>query len=186
MLLNTDAIDNSAGVDSSDHEVNIKILLDQLIASGHLESGERTELLRSMTEDVARHVLQTNKDQNVLLLTERQRLGEWSPSFKRLMRWLEETAGLDRELEVLPSEEELERRNEAGEQTLTAPELAVLTAYAKIQLKAALVDSGLPDDEWFTATLEGYFPDQLAGVSPGSCRGTHCSGRSSPMWSPTM
>lgn len=162
VLLNTDAIDNSAGVDSSDHEVNIKILLDQLIASGHLESGERTELLRSMTEDVARHVLQTNKDQNVLLLTERQRLGEWSPSFKRLMRWLEETAGLDRELEVLPSEEELERRNEAGEQTLTAPELAVLTAYAKIQLKAALVDSGLPDDEWFTATLEGYFPDQLA------------------------
>lgn len=167
VLLNTDAIDNSAGVDSSDHEVNIKILLDQLIASGHLESGERTELLRSMTEDVARHVLQTNKDQNVLLLTERQRLGEWSPSFKRLMRWLEETAGLDRELEVLPSEEELERRNEAGEQTLTAPELAVLTAYAKIQLKAALVDSGLPDDEWFTATLEGYFPDQLAGRFAG-------------------
>ena len=161
VLLNTDAIDNSAGVDSSDHEVNIKILLDQLISSGHLQAEERTELLKSMTEDVAQHVLQTNKDQNVLLLTERQRLGEWSPSFKRLMRWLEEAAGLDRELEVLPTEVELERRNEAGEQTLTAPELAVLTAYAKIQLKAALVDSALPDDDWFTTTLEDYFPGQL-------------------------
>lgn len=161
VLLNTDAIDNSAGVDSSDHEVNIKILLDQLIASGHLRQQERTGLLRSMTDDVARHVLQTNKDQNVLLLTDRQRLGEWSPSFKRLMRWLEENGGLDRELEVLPDDEELERRAESGTQTLTAPELAVLAAYAKIQLKAALVDSGLPDDEWFTTTLEEYFPDQL-------------------------
>ncbi|GAA1454176.1 NAD-glutamate dehydrogenase [Nesterenkonia lacusekhoensis] len=161
VLLNTDAIDNSAGVDSSDHEVNIKIMLDQLITSGHLPEEERTELLKSMTEDVAQHVLQTNKDQNVLLLTERQRLGEWSPSFKRLMRWLEESAGLDRELEVLPTETELERRHEAGERTLTAPELAVLTAYAKIQLKVALVDSALPDDEWFTTTLEGYFPGQL-------------------------
>ncbi len=163
VLLNTDAIDNSAGVDSSDHEVNIKILLDQLIDSGHLQAGERTELLRSMTEDVARHVLQTNKDQNVLLLTERQRLGEWSPSFKRLMSWLEETAGLDRRLEVLPSEDELERRADAGEQALTSPELSVLAAYSKIQLKAALVDSALPDDEWFGSTLESYFPNQLTG-----------------------
>lgn len=161
VLLNTDAIDNSAGVDSSDYEVNIKILIDQLISSGHLDAEERTELLRQMTDDVAELVLTTNKDQNVLLLTDRHRMGEWSPSFKRLMDWLEESAGLDRELEVLPDDAELEERAENGLARLTSPELAVLTAYAKIQLKSALIGSTLPDDAWFSRTLEGYFPPQI-------------------------
>lgn len=161
VLLNTDAIDNSAGVDCSDHEVNIKILVDQLISSGHFEASERTELLKDMTDDVAELVLQNNRDQNVLLLTDRHRMGDWSPSFQRLMAWLEETAGLDRALEVLPSDAELEARREA-EQPLTAPELAVLIAYAKIQLKHQLVTSALPDDPWFHRSLAAYFPDQLA------------------------
>ena len=161
VLLNTDAIDNSAGVDCSDHEVNIKILIDQLISSGHLQEEERTGLLQEMTEEVAELVLQANRNQNVLLLTDRHRMGEWSPSFKRLMRWLEESGGLDRELEVLPDEEELAERAEEGLSRLTSPELAVLAAYAKIQLKGALVASSLPDDAWFSRTLQGYFPEQL-------------------------
>ncbi|WP_022871873.1 NAD-glutamate dehydrogenase [Nesterenkonia alba] len=161
VLLNTDAIDNSAGVDCSDHEVNIKILLDQLIDSGMLQAEERNELLAEMTEDVAQLVLRTNEDQNVLLLTDRQRLTEWSPSFGRLISFLEETAGLDRDLEVLPSAEELVTRTENGIAPLTAPELAVLVAYAKIQLKSALADSDLPADPWFRGTLEEYFPEQI-------------------------
>ncbi|WP_261624482.1 NAD-glutamate dehydrogenase [Nesterenkonia marinintestina] len=160
-LLNTDAIDNSAGVDCSDHEVNIKILVDQLIASGHFDADDRAQLLRDMTDDVAELVLRNNRDQNVLLLTDRHRMGDWSPSFQRLMVWLEEVAGLDRRLEVLPDDTDLEARREA-EQPLTAPELAVLVAYAKIQLKQQLVSSDLPDDPWFHGTLEAYFPDQLS------------------------
>ncbi|WP_344682679.1 MULTISPECIES: NAD-glutamate dehydrogenase [Actinomycetes] len=158
--LNTDAIDNSAGVDCSDHEVNIKILVDQLISSGHLAAEERDELLREMTDDVAELVLQTNRDQNILLMTDRHRMGDWSPSFQRLMGWLEDSAGLDRELEVLPSDAQLEERRDAS-QPLTSPELAVLVAYAKIQLKGALVASDLPDDDWFTSLLEDYFPEEI-------------------------
>lgn len=161
VLLNTDAIDNSAGVDCSDHEVNIKILIDQLIESGHLRADERTELLSSMTEDVADHVLDTNRDQNVLLMTDRHRVGEWSPSFQRLITWLEETVDLDRSIEVLPSDELFAERAAAGQRILTSPELAVLAAYSKIQLKAALVESSLPDDEWFASTLQEYFPAPL-------------------------
>ncbi|GAA1136839.1 NAD-glutamate dehydrogenase [Nesterenkonia lutea] len=160
-LLNTDAIDNSAGVDCSDHEVNIKILIDQLVESGHLRAEERSELLGSMTEDVAAHVLQTNRDQNVLLMTDRHRVGEWSPSFQRLISWLEETVDLDREIEVLPDDERFAQRAASGERILTSPELAVLAAYAKIELKAALVESSVPDDDWFTQTLEEYFPAPL-------------------------
>ena len=161
VLINTDAVDNSAGVDCSDHEVNIKILLDQLVSSGHLESAEREGLLKDMTEDVAQLVLQTNVDQNVMLLTDRHRMGDWSPSFQRLMSWLEEAAGLDRQLEVLPTDEVFQERADAGVPQLTAPELSVLMAYAKIQLKQALGGSDLPDDPWFESTLRDYFPDQL-------------------------
>ena len=158
--LNTDAIDNSAGVDCSDHEVNIKILVDQLISSGHLPAEERTELLREMTEDVAELVLQTNRAQNILLLTDRHRLGDWSPSFQRLMAWLEDSAGLDRGREVLPTDVQLEERRDAA-QPLTSPELAVLIAYAKIQLEGSLTASNVPDDDWFTSILEDYFPQQI-------------------------
>lgn len=161
VLLNTDAIDNSAGVDCSDHEVNIKILIDQLVDSGHLDAAERSELLSSMTEDVAALVLETNRDQNALLMTDRHRVGEWSPSFQRLISWLEETVGLDRDLEVLPDDDGFAERAANDQRILTSPELSVLAAYAKIQLKSALVENSVPDDDWFEDTLAHYFPAAL-------------------------
>ena len=161
VILNTDAIDNSAGVDCSDHEVNIKIFVDRMVVAGKLEASKRAEFLHSMTDEVARLVLKTNFDQNVLLLNDKQELSSWSPAFERLMDWLEEHADLDRKLEFLPSTEVLEARLAAGG-TLTAPELAVLVAYAKIQLAGALAASDLPDDPHFAATLRNYFPVQLA------------------------
>lgn len=161
VILNTDAIDNSAGVDCSDHEVNIKIFVDRMVRAGKLDPAERSEFLHSMTDEVSRLVLKTNFDQNVLLLNDKQELSTWSPAFERLMDWLEDHADLNRELEFLPSTEALEARLAAG-QSLTAPELAVLVAYAKIQLASALAASDLPDDPYFAATLRNYFPVQLA------------------------
>lgn len=162
VLINTDATDNSAGVDCSDHEVNIKILTHQLINSGHLKAEDRDDLLAQMTDEVAELVLRTNRDQNILLLTDRQRLSDWSPSFGRLITWLEERAGLDRHLEVLPTDADMHERMENGVAVLTSPELFVLAAYAKIQLKAALADSDLTQDPWFHQTLQAYFPQHLS------------------------
>ncbi|WP_460682057.1 NAD-glutamate dehydrogenase [Nesterenkonia populi] len=161
VLLNNDAVDNSAGVDCSDHEVNIKILLDRLVASGHLQERERSPLLQEMTDEVAELVLATNRDQNVLLLIDRQRIADWSPSFGRLIGWLEETVGLDRQLEEIPAAAAMEERADAGVPPLTAPELSVLQAYTKIQLKQALAASELPADPWFEETLAAYFPARI-------------------------
>ncbi|QDW30291.1 NAD-glutamate dehydrogenase [Arthrobacter sp. KBS0702] len=160
VILNTDAIDNSAGVDCSDHEVNIKIFVDRMVAAGKLEPAERAEFLSSMTEEVGRLVLEDNIDQNILLLNDRMRVSEWSPSYERLMDWLEKSADLKRELEALPTTETLRERLEQG-QGLTSPELSVLAAYAKIELASALRDSDLAEDPWFRETLRAYFPKQL-------------------------
>ncbi|MBD8044201.1 NAD-glutamate dehydrogenase [Arthrobacter sp. Sa2BUA2] len=160
VILNTDAIDNSAGVDCSDHEVNIKIFVDRMVAAGRLDPAERSDFLHSMTDEVGRLVLQDNIDQNMLLLNDRQHVVEWSPSFERLMDWLEERAGLDRQLEALPTNEQLRARLADGH-GLTAPELAVLAAYAKIELSRALTASDLADDPYFRGTLRRYFPKQL-------------------------
>ncbi|WP_081738112.1 NAD-glutamate dehydrogenase, partial [Arthrobacter sp. H41] len=160
VVLNTDAIDNSAGVDCSDHEVNIKIFVDRMVKIGRLSEAERPEFLASMTDEVAALVLKDNVDQNVLLLNDRQRVVEWSPSFERLMDWLEQKADLDRTLEALPTTAELHARLETG-QGLTSPELSVLAAYAKIELTKALTRSALADDPWFSGTLRRYFPRQL-------------------------
>lgn len=160
VILNTDAIDNSAGVDCSDHEVNIKIFVDRMVAAGKLDPAERSEFLASMTDEVGRLVLEDNIDQNILLLNDRMRVSEWSPSYERLMDWLEKHAGLKRDLEALPTTETLRERLEQG-QGLTSPELSVLAAYAKIELASALRDSDLADDPWFRNTLRAYFPQQL-------------------------
>ncbi|NKX53832.1 NAD-glutamate dehydrogenase [Arthrobacter mobilis] len=160
VILNTDAIDNSAGVDCSDHEVNIKILLDQLVAAGKFPASERAQLLESMTDEVARLVLADNVDQNVLLLNDRQGVIDWSPSYERLMDSLEARGELDRELEALPDTAQLRERIAAG-QGLTSPELAVLAAYAKIELTRALTNSSLADDPYFDKVLRGYFPRPL-------------------------
>jgi glutamate dehydrogenase len=160
VILNTDAIDNSAGVDCSDHEVNIKIFVDRMVAAGKLSAEERAGFLSSMTDEVGRLVLQDNVDQNILLLNDRMRVAEWSPSYERLMDWLEKSADLKRELEALPTTETLRERLSQG-QGLTSPELSVLAAYAKIELTTALRDSDLADDPWFRGTLRAYFPQQL-------------------------
>lgn len=161
ILVNTDAIDNSAGVDCSDHEVNIKIFLDQMIAAGKMSPKERTNFLHSLQAEVGRLVLKTNVDQNVLLLNDKQLVLQWSPSFERTMDWLDSATDLDRKLECLPTTEELRARVETGA-GLTSPELAVLAAYAKIELARELTEGGLADDPWFSQTLREYFPRQLS------------------------
>jgi glutamate dehydrogenase len=125
-----------------------------------MTAEERPEFLHSMTDQVSELVLRDNIDQNVLLLNDRQRIIEWSPSFERLMDWLEAHADLNRTLEALPTTKELRARLETGK-GLTSPELSVLAAYAKIELTKALTASDLTDDPWFSGTLRRYFPHQL-------------------------
>lgn len=160
-LLNTDAIDNSAGVDCSDHEVNIKIFVDRMIAAGRMPAAERGAFLHSLTDEVSRLVLANNADQNVLLLNDRHLVREWSPGFERTMDWLENASELDREQEGLPGTEQLRERLRTGK-GLTSPELSVLAGYAKIELAKELTSSDLADDPWFKGTLRDYFPPQLS------------------------
>ncbi|MDF8262887.1 NAD-glutamate dehydrogenase [Luteipulveratus flavus] len=155
--VNTDAIDNSAGVDTSDHEVNIKILLTDRMRDGDLTLQQRNELLQSMTDDVADRVLRHNYEQNTLLGNARAQEHAMLPVHVRLIRWLEKRGELDRELEFLPGKSELRKRADAG-LGLTSPEFSVLVAYAKLALKADLAESGLTDDPWFEQTLRDYFP----------------------------
>ncbi len=161
-LVNTDAIDNSAGVDCSDHEVNIKIFVDRMIAAQRMAASERSEFLHSLTDEVSRLVLANNTDQNVLLLNDRHLVLEWSPGFERAMDWLEKASDLDREQEALPETDQLNERLGSGK-GLTSPELAVLAGYAKIELAKELTASDLADDPWFRTTLRTYFPHQLSG-----------------------
>ena len=160
VLLNTDAIDNSAGVDTSDREVNIKIFVDRQIAAGNLTADERTDFLLSMTDNVGDLVLKTNFEQNILLLNEKHAALTWAPAYERLMQWLESAADLNRELEFLPSTAALEERRSSGG-SMTTPELSVLAAYSKIQLANALTESDLADDPYFAETLRRYFPEKL-------------------------
>ncbi|MEO5609438.1 MAG: NAD-glutamate dehydrogenase domain-containing protein, partial [Ornithinibacter sp.] len=145
-----------AGVDTSDHEVNIKILLGEVVRSGGLDIEARNELLASMTDDVAAHVLRDNYEQNVLLGNARAQEHSMASVHQRLMHWLEERGDLDRGLEFLPSDAELEKRAHDG-LGLKSPEFAVLVAYAKLALKEDILASGLPDDPYFEATLAEYF-----------------------------
>lgn len=158
--VNTDAIDNSAGVDTSDHEVNIKILLGDVVRRGDLTTEERNTLLASMTDDVADHVLRDNYEQNVLLGNARAQEVSMVPVHMRLMAWLEERGELDRALEFLPTDAEIEKRASEG-LGLKSPEFAVLVAYAKLALKKDILKSDLPDDPYFEATLADYFPAPL-------------------------
>jgi glutamate dehydrogenase len=159
-LINTDAIDNSAGVDTSDHEVNIKILLDQAVRDGALAAVDRSPLLASMTDAVAHLVLRDNYEQNVLLGNARVQASAMLSVHGRFISTLEARGELDRELEFLPSKAGIAQRESAG-QGLTSSELAVLAAYSKITLTATVLDSDLPDDPWFAAALRDYFPDLL-------------------------
>jgi glutamate dehydrogenase len=158
--VNTDAIDNSAGVDTSDHEVNIKILLTAMTRDGDMTLKQRNALLASMTEDIARQVLRDNYEQNTLLGNARAQEHAMLPVHRRLIHWLEERGDLDPALEFLPSDAEIERRHDAG-MGLTSPEFSVLVAYAKLALKKDLLRSALPDEPWFQATLTKYFPNPI-------------------------
>jgi glutamate dehydrogenase len=160
--VNTDAIDNSAGVDCSDHEVNIKILLDRICAAGDLTTKQRNQLLARMTTDVGTLVLRDNYEQNVLLGNARKQSPGMLPVHQRFIRSLESRGQLDRALEFLPDDAQLAGRSDDG-LGLTSPEFSVLVAYAKNTLKEDLVASQLPDDEWFAVTLRDYFPARLVG-----------------------
>lgn len=158
--VNTDALDNSAGVDCSDHEVNIKILLDRLVSTGRLDVDTRESLLRSMTGDVENLVLADNIAQNDLLGTSRATAANRVRVHARQIRALACARILNRRLEALPDDDELALREQQGT-GLTSPELATLTAHVKLALKADLLASDLPDGEIFTDRLLNYFPAQL-------------------------
>lgn len=158
---NTDAIDNSGGVNCSDVEVNIKIALASAMQKGTLEREERNILLREMTSEVARLVLRNNYLQPLALSLEELRgIGELS-HYARFMAHLENHKLLDRRIENLPSDAELKARRIAN-QPLTRPELAILMAHAKLFLTEALLKSDLVDDPYFEGLLLGYFPIQMA------------------------
>ena len=160
VLLNTDFIDNSAGVDTSDHEVNIKILLNDVVRAKKLTVEQRNKLLASMTDEVAGLVLMDNYRQNqALSLMERMsatRLG----SKQHFIRTLEKQGLLDRQIEFLPSDAELSARKLRG-LGLTRPELAVLLSYSKIVAFQQLLESDIPEDPYLSKELLRYFPQPL-------------------------
>ncbi len=155
--VNADFVDNSAGVDTSDHEVNLKILLNTAIRAGKLTMEGRNEVLASMTDDVARHVLTHNYDQTLALSMAQLTAPYDMEPFERYMESLEAKGQLDRVVEGLPSSDEMLTRREAGE-TLTRPEIATLMAYAKNTMVEDLLDSNVPDDPHFEPVLKRYFP----------------------------
>ena len=163
--INTDAIDNSAGVNTSDVEVNLKIALSTAVAEGKLDLDARNELLAAMTEEVAANVLRNNYLQTLAIsLAERDDLADLGFQ-QRLMQRLEKQDHLDRALESLPSDSTILERRKSGK-PLTRPELAMLLAYAKIDLDHDLINSAVPDDPYFHKALSAYFPplmrDQFA------------------------
>ena len=158
--INTDAIDNSAGVSTSDHEVNIKILLSLVMAAGELTEKQRNTLLAEMTDEVAVHVLRDNYSQTQWLSISGRQAFEQLDAQQRFIRYLEKAGRLNRKIEFLPSNEEIAERR-AKQLGLTSPERAVLLAYSKIWLFDELLASPLPDDPWVATALTRYFPKAL-------------------------
>jgi glutamate dehydrogenase len=156
----TDFIDNSAGVDCSDHEVNIKILLGGAVNDGELDREQRDELLVEMTDEVADLVLRDNYHQANTLGGSRAQARAMLPVHRRMITQMERAGQIDRTLEALPTDEDLDARVAAG-RGLTSPELAVLLAYTKIIAAREITDSSLPDDPWTEAVMAGYFPTPL-------------------------
>lgn len=159
-LIYTDAIDNSAGVDCSDHEVNIKILLGQIVANGDMTEKQRNNLLAEMTDEVAELVLADNYAQtqsiSMMVSNAAERLNEHA----RFIDYLETEGRLNRELEFLPSKKVIAERK-AARHGLTKPEVAVLLAYSKMTYFEALIHSDIPDDEFLESELIEYFPRVL-------------------------
>ncbi len=176
--INTDFIDNSAGVDTSDHEVNIKILLDRVVADGDLTEKQRNTLLAEMTDEVAELVLRDNYEQNLALANAAAHAPSLLHVHEDWMKTLERRGVLNRELEALPTSRQVRRRLDRGE-ALTTPELSVLLAWTKIVLADELLDSDLPDDPYLHLDLMAYFPTQMkkkfegAGRRPSAAPGDH-------------
>ncbi|OKI06105.1 NAD-glutamate dehydrogenase [Streptomyces sp. CB02923] len=158
--INTDAIDNSAGVDTSDHEVNIKILLNSVVADGDMTVKQRNKLLAAMTDEVGALVLRNNYAQNTALSLAQAQSASMLPAQQRFIRRLERDGHLDRGLEFMPSDRQIKERLNAG-RGLTQPETAVLLAYTKITVSDALIKTGLPDDPYLQHLLHAYFPSAL-------------------------
>ena len=158
--INTDAIDNSAGVDCSDHEVNIKILLDRLVNAGELDREDRNTVLAEMTDEVAELVLQDNRGQNEVLGVSRMHAGGMVSVHARLVAELVARNGLNRKLEVLPDQAGFDALEAAGS-GLSSPELCTLLAHIKLDLTEQVLASDLPDVSAFATRLPEYFPGPL-------------------------
>ena len=159
-LINTDFIDNSAGVDTSDHEVNIKILLAESVSRGELTGEQRNRLLQEMTDEVGDLVLRDNYHQNRALASSRAQAAEMLHVHSRMMRKMARDGRISRRLEVLPGDKEVAERRSAG-LGLTTPEFAVLLAQVKIGAEQEMLASALPDDPYLRSVLTSYFPAPL-------------------------
>ncbi len=160
-IVNTDFIDNSAGVDCSDHEVNIKILLNRLIADGEMTIEQRNKLLEKMTDEVAELVLLDNYDQTQMLSLEASVAQQTMDLFRQYMNDLEKMGRLDRKLEYLPDDKTLLERK-ANNKPLTRPEIAMLLAYCKMYLKQDILKTDVPEDPYFEKFLLTAFPKPLS------------------------
>ena len=168
-LIYTDAIDNSAGVDCSDHEVNIKILLDQLVHDGELTVKQRNDLLVEMTDEVARLVLDDNRAQTLALMIARTQSLSMINVHARYLDTLEAEGYLDRHIEFLPSDKQIAERQSAGS-GLRAPEFAVMIAYTKNANVTEMLDSDLPDEPALERDLMEYFPIEVRERFPDAIR----------------
>lgn len=158
--INTDSIDNSAGVDCSDHEVNIKIALGEAVKQNKLSLPQRNILLESMTDEVENLVLRDNMLQTQALTIAQMQGPNQLESQSRLLEKLEQDGSLDRAVEFLPDEDEIKKRSAAGI-GLTRPELSVILSYSKLKLFDELSETNLPDDPYYEEDLLSYFPVQL-------------------------
>jgi glutamate dehydrogenase len=158
--INTDAIDNVAGVNCSDHEVNIKILLDGLVRNEELSMDQRNDLLVEMTDAVAERVLYGSYTQTQAMSLALHQAAPMVDVHGRLIRQLEQIGALNREIEFLPSDDDIAERK-VEHQGLVGPEMAVVMAYCKIHLYAELLESDLPEDQYLAHDLERYFPPPL-------------------------
>ncbi len=159
-LVNTDFIDNSAGVDTSDHEVNIKILLDQVVRDGELTVAGRDELLQTMTVEVGKLVLAHNYHQNRALAASRAQAAQMLHVHARYIRKLEREGRIRRQLDVLPADKDIAERR-ATNAGLTLPEFSVLLAHTKIAAAEDVLGSEVPDDPYLRRVLSDYFPAAL-------------------------
>ena len=160
-MCNTDFIDNAAGVDCSDHEVNIKILLNKEVMAGRLSMDERNKFLASMTSSVSDLVLHNNTRQTQAISLAMHRSDQQHAEYQRFMAWLEESGRLDRELEFLPTDDQLNERINRNQCVWTRPELAVLVCYSKVILKEALLHADLLSEPWLAKSIENAFPAEL-------------------------